>query len=73
VDVVVLDAVLPGAQGNALVREMKKSSESVRIIITSGVFNRERVQSLIESGADIFLRKPYTLRTLSVSLHDVLS
>lgn len=73
VDVVVLDAVLPGAQGNALVREMKKSSESVRIIITSGVFNRERVDSLIESGADIFLRKPYTLRSLSVSLHDVLS
>ncbi|HPQ54915.1 MAG TPA: ATP-binding protein [Spirochaetota bacterium] len=73
VDVVVLDLIIPGIHGKTLVREIKKINQSLRIVITSGIYNRELVASLIDAGADLFLRKPYTLQSLSVSLNTIMS
>lgn len=73
VDAIVLDLVIPGIHGKSLVREIKKSNQAVRIIITSGIYNRELVESMMDAGADFFLRKPYTLRGLSLSLDTVLA
>ncbi len=60
-DVIVLDFMLPDINGNAVVRSIRSdpSMQDIRIIIVSGVVNRDDVNSLLQSGADEFLQKPF--------------
>ncbi len=65
-DLIVLDYMLPDLNGNAVCRTIRsdKSLEQVRIIIVSGVVNREDVRTLLEAGADDFLQKPFDVKEL---------
>lgn len=65
-DVMVLDYLLPDINGNAVIRSIREdeSLQSVRIIIVSGVVNREDVQAMLDSGADEFLKKPFSIEQL---------
>lgn len=60
-DVIVLDFMLPDINGNAVVKSIRSdpSMQDIRIIIVSGVVNRDDVNSLLNSGADEFLQKPF--------------
>jgi DNA-binding response OmpR family regulator len=65
-DAIVLDYMLPDINGNAVIRTIREDSslQDVRIIIVSGVVNREDVQSLLDCGADDFLQKPFSIEQL---------
>lgn len=65
-DLIVLDYMLPDINGNAVCRRIRadKSLEHVRIIIVSGVVNREDVETLLDAGADDFLQKPFDVKEL---------
>lgn len=65
-DVIVLDYMLPDINGNAVIRSIRSdpSLSDVRIIIVSGVVNREDVTSLLQTGADDFLQKPFSIELL---------
>ncbi|MFO0839092.1 MAG: response regulator [Phycisphaerae bacterium] len=65
-DVIVLDYMLPDINGNAVIRRIRSdpSLQSVRIIIVSGVVDREDVRSLLDCGADDFLQKPFSIEQL---------
>lgn len=65
-DVIVLDYMLPDINGNAVCETIRadKSLEHVKIIIVSGVVNREDVEKLLQSGADDFLQKPFSIERL---------
>lgn len=65
-DVIVLDYMLPDLNGNAVIRRIRSdpSLSDVRIIIVSGVVNRDDVRSLLETGADDFLQKPFSIEQL---------
>lgn len=62
-DVIILDYMLPDINGNAVCRTIRadKSMEGVKIIIVSGVVNREDVAKLLECGADDFIQKPFKI------------
>ncbi len=62
-DVIILDYMLPDINGNAVCRTIRadKSLAGVRIIIVSGVVNREDVEKLMECGADDFIQKPFQI------------
>jgi DNA-binding response OmpR family regulator len=64
--VMVLDYMLPDVNGNKVVRSIRedRSLQDVRIIIVSGVVNREDVATLLDSGADDFLQKPFSIEQL---------
>ncbi len=64
--IIILDYMLPDINGNAVVRSVRSDPalQDVRIIIVSGVVNREDVQSLLDSGADDFLQKPFSIEHL---------
>ncbi len=64
--IIILDYMLPDINGNAVVRSVRSdpSLQDVRIIIVSGVVNREDVQSLLDSGADDFMQKPFSIENL---------
>jgi two-component system, OmpR family, response regulator len=65
-DVIVLDYMLPDINGNAVCRSIRSdaSLSDVRIIIVSGVVERDHVEKLLEDGADDFIQKPFKIELL---------
>lgn len=65
-DVIVLDYMLPDLNGNAVVRSIREDASltDIKIIVVSGVVNREDVQRLLDGGADDFLQKPFSIEQL---------
>lgn len=65
-DVIVLDYMLPDINGNAVCRSIRadETLKDVKIIIVSGVIDREHVDRLHEDGADDFIQKPFSIEQL---------
>ncbi len=65
-DVIVLDYMLPDINGNAVCRSIRadESLRDVKIIIVSGVVERDQVQRLLDDGADDFIQKPFSIEQL---------
>lgn len=62
-DVIVLDLMLPGLDGLALCREIRRMSDVPIIMTTAKVEEIDRVLGL-DSGADDYVCKPYSPREL---------
>ncbi|MEI8190682.1 MAG: response regulator [candidate division NC10 bacterium] len=65
-DVIVLDYMLPDINGNAVCRSIRsdESLNDVKIIIVSGVVDRDHVEKLLQDGADDFIQKPFSIEQL---------
>ncbi|MFH1746948.1 MAG: response regulator [Planctomycetota bacterium] len=65
-EVIVLDFMLPDINGNAVCKSIRAddSLKDVKIIIVSGVVNRDDVQKLLDDGADDFIQKPFSIEQL---------
>src|SRR5947207_11903647 len=70
-DVVLLDMNLPDASGIDLLHDFKMYSESVAVIMMSGVGTFERVVESMKLGAETFLPKPFDYDTLALTLETV--
>lgn len=64
VDVVVLDLLMPGIDGFAALREIKKACPPVQVIMLSGHIDREAVEKGEALGAVDYIRKPCEFSTL---------
>ncbi len=69
-DVAVIDVVLPGIDGVAVVRAMRadRATSTCRVVMTS-VLERDDLEAL---GADALLPKPFTRRDVTRVLDDLL-
>lgn len=65
-DLVVLDVMLPDINGKEVCQRVRsdQSLESVNIICISGMVEQDKIQDLIESGANDFMHKPFTVDRL---------
>ena len=65
-DVIILDYMLPDINGNVVCQTIRANPdlEHVRIIIVSGVVNRQEVDVLLSDGADDFMKKPFDIDRL---------
>ena len=70
--VVILDNKLPDGYGVDFISHIKKNYPSIKIIMISG-FDGAVKDVALESGADIFLEKPFTKNELYQSLKDMLA
>jgi len=61
---VILDYMLPDINGNLVCERLRERDNDTRVLVISGVVNREEIDSLIGAGADAFLRKPFDLDEL---------
>lgn len=60
-DLIILDYMLPDINGNVVCKTIR-SNESLshtKVIIVSGVVNRDEVEELLTAGADDFIKKPF--------------
>lgn len=70
-DAILLDLAMPGEDGIALTRELRRQSDVGIIIVTAHGGSEDRVLGL-ESGADDYVVKPFNFRELMARLRSVL-
>lgn len=71
IDIVVLDLMLPGIDGNEVCRQIRKKSQVPIIMLTAKDSEIDKVVSL-ELGADDYVTKPYSTRELLARMKAVL-
>ena len=61
-DVVLLDLMMPGMDGFEVCRRLKGDTNTchMRVVAMTGYYTPERVQKILATGADRFLRKPFS-------------
>ena len=69
IDIVLTDISMGQMDGVTLTRALKKLNPAVRVIVSSGHFQKENVTILESVGVRTFLDKPYTASKLLRSLH----
>ena len=70
-DAVILDVMLPGMDGFAILREMRRQGKKTPVLmLTARGAVEDRVQGL-ESGADYYLPKPFQTSELVACLHAI--
>ena len=63
-DVVVLDLMLPDGDGIEVLKRVRHEGSDVRVVVTTGSEDRERMQSVRALDPDLFLTKPINLQEL---------
>jgi len=65
IDLVVLDLVMPGMNGNEVLRELKRIDPGARVLIASGFQLDVDMPEIRREGASGFLAKPFVIANLS--------
>jgi excisionase family DNA binding protein len=65
-DLILLDYMLPDVNGNIVCKTIRENPEfaNTRIIIISGVINQTEIDDLLKSGAEAFMKKPFSITDL---------
>jgi signal transduction histidine kinase len=71
-DLVLLDMKLPDSDGKNIYSAIKDARPNVKVILFSGFSIDGPVQEILDSGADGFVQKPFSVSTLSVKLREAL-
>src|ERR1700722_13882621 len=72
IDAIVLDGMLPGADGFTIVRALREAQRYTPILMLTARARPEEVLEGIEAGADGYLAKPFDLNILLVRLKSLL-
>lgn len=72
-DVVILDYMLPDINGNKVIRRLRSDPTlaDVKIIIVSGIVNREDIERLLSEGANDFVKKPFHVNELKAKITEL--
>ncbi len=65
-ELIILDYMLPDINGNVVCQSIRKNADmrNTKIIIVSGVVNKDEVEDLLDAGADDFIKKPFNIEKL---------
>ena len=69
IDLVLTDVMMPGMDGVALSRALKKINPQVKILASTGQASETRQDELHALGVDVILHKPYDAKNLLAALH----
>jgi len=71
---IVLDYMLPDINGNVVCQRLREREDTrdTKIIFVSGVVNPDEIESLMQSGADDFVKKPFNVEQLMRRVEDLL-
>ncbi len=73
-DLILLDYMLPDVNGNVVCQTIKRNPdfENIQIIIVSGVIQHDEIDQLLKSGAEDFIKKPFSITELTDKIAAVL-
>jgi signal transduction histidine kinase len=69
---VLLDVSMPGKSGLEVLSEIKAMAPDAAVIMMSGFVENERINQAVSSGASAFLKKPFSLKSLSQTVKSLL-
>jgi excisionase family DNA binding protein len=73
-DLILLDYMLPDVNGNVVCQTIRKNPEfeNIKIIIVSGVVKQDEIDQLLKSGAQDFMKKPFSIEDITNKINSVL-
>lgn len=73
-NLILLDYMLPDVNGNVVCQTIRKNPEfeDIKIIIVSGVVKQDEIELLLKSGAEDFIKKPFSIVELTDKITAVL-
>jgi len=73
-DLILLDYMLPDVNGNVVCQTIRKNPEfeNIKIVIVSGVVKQDEIEQLLKSGAEDFIKKPFSIVELTDKITAVL-
>ena len=74
-DLLILDYMLPDINGNVVCKTVRQNDNlaNMKVIIVSGVVNRDELEGLLEAGADDFIQKPFNIEKLLDRVYTLLA
>jgi CheY-like chemotaxis protein len=70
-DMVILDLVMPGMDGEQAFEEIRRIKPYVRVLISSGYSKKEKIEQLVEKGCDGYILKPFDMVALSRKINSI--
>lgn len=73
-DVIILDYMLPDVNGDVVCRTIRQNPdfENTKIVIISGVVEESQINSLLQSGAADFIKKPFNIAEVVDKIAEIL-
>ena len=72
VDLVLLDIVMPGMSGGEVFDRLRAVNPDTKVLLSSGYSIEGEVERILERGANGFIQKPFSLRTLEQAVTSVI-
>ena len=72
IDLIILDMIMPKMSALECFQRFKRINPNVRVILSTGYVNNNRVQEILNEGMSGFVQKPYHLHELSKVVADAL-
>lgn len=73
IDMVLLDMAMPVMSGKEVYIKLKKINPDIKVLLTSGFKEDERVRQVLKLGVNGFIQKPFTMVDLSKKVFEVIS
>jgi len=66
-ELILLDYMLPDVNGDVVCQTIRKNPEfeDIKIIIVSGVIKQDEIDRMLKSGAEDFIKKPFSITELT--------
>jgi DNA-binding response OmpR family regulator len=71
-DVIVLDLLLPHVNGTELCRHYRKNGGTAKILVLTSRDHIDDMESLLDSGADDYVTKPFDLKEVSARIRSLM-
>lgn len=73
-DLMILDYMLPDINGNIVCKTVRQNPRlsGIKVLVVSGVVNRDEIDDLLSSGADDFIKKPFDLEELMARVESLI-
>lgn len=73
IDLIISDFNMPGMNGQQVVNNIRIMDPAVKVLLSSGGMGAAEEKEVILKGFDGFLKKPYTMNTLSIKIAEILN
>jgi len=73
IDLIISDFNMPGMNGQEVVNTLRIMGHSVKVLLSSGGLSAAEEEQVVDNGFSGFLRKPYSMTTLSNKVAEILN
>ena len=71
IDLIISDFNMPGMNGQEVVNKLRIMGHRVKVLLSSGGLSTAEEQKVVGNGFNGFLRKPYSMTTLSNKMAEI--